>query len=111
MKCSTERILTTHCGSLARPHDLLENMRAKESGQPFDQESFATRVRSAVAKIVRQQIDNGLDIVCDGEQSKAGFAVYVRERLTGFEPRPAQPEESPLRRWRDVQAFPEYYEE
>jgi 5-methyltetrahydropteroyltriglutamate--homocysteine methyltransferase len=111
MKCSTERILTTHCGSLARPHDLLEIMRAKESGQPFDQESFATRVRSAVAKIVRQQIDNGLDIVCDGEQSKAGFAVYVRERLTGFEPRPAQPEESPLRRWRDVQAFPEYYEE
>jgi 5-methyltetrahydropteroyltriglutamate--homocysteine methyltransferase len=111
MKRSTEQILTTHCGSLARPKDLLEIMRAKESGQAYDQENFARRVRSAVAETVRQQIDNGVDIICDGEQSKAGFSVYVRERLTGFEPRPTSPDDSPLRRWRDVQAFPEYYEE
>ena len=110
MKRSTERILTTHCGSLARPQDLLELMRAKEHGQPYDHEGFAVRVCSAVAEIVRQQVEHGVDIVCDGEQSKAGFSVYVRERLTGFEPRPAQPGESPLRQWRDVQAFPEYYE-
>ncbi len=110
MKRSTERILTTHCGSLARPQDLLEIMRAKESGQPYDHESFATRVRSAVAEMVRKQVENGVDVVCDGEQSKAGFSVYVRERLTGFEPSLTQSEESPLRRWRDVQAFPEYYE-
>ena len=111
MKRSTERILTTHCGSLARPKELLESMRAKENGQPYDREDLAKRVRSAVAERVRQQVENGVDIVCDGEQSKAGFSVYVRERLTGFEPRPASPEDSPLRRWRDVQAFPEYYEE
>ena len=111
MKRSTARILTTHCGSLARPQDLLEIMRAKESGQPYDHQGFTRRVRSAVTESVRQQVEHGVDIVCDGEQSKAGFAVYVRERLTGFEPRPVQPEDSPLRRWRDVQAFPEYYEE
>jgi 5-methyltetrahydropteroyltriglutamate--homocysteine methyltransferase len=111
MKRSTERILTTHCGSLARPQDLIEIMRVKENGQPYDHVGFARRVRSAVADVVSKQVENGVDIVCDGEQSKAGFAVYVRERLTGFEPRPTQPAESPLRRWRDVQAFPEYYEE
>ena len=91
MKRSTERILTTHCGSLARPQDLLEIMRAKEHGQPYDHAGFTVRVRSAVAEIVRQQVEHGVDIVCDGEQSKAGFSVYVRERLAGFEPRPAQP--------------------
>ncbi len=53
MKHSTERILTTHCGSLARPHDLLELMRAKEHGQPYDREGFAGRVRNAVADSVR----------------------------------------------------------
>jgi 5-methyltetrahydropteroyltriglutamate--homocysteine methyltransferase len=111
MKRSTDRILTTHCGSLARPHDLLELMQAKETGQPYDHEGFARRVRRAVADIVQKQVEHGVDIVCDGEQSKAGFSVYVRERLSGFEPRPVQPEESPLRRWRDVQAFPEYYEQ
>jgi 5-methyltetrahydropteroyltriglutamate--homocysteine methyltransferase len=98
MKRSTERILTTHCGSLARPKDLLEIMRAKENGQPYDHEELAKRVRSAVAARVRQQVENGVDVVCDGEQSKAGFSVYVRERLTGFEPRPASPEDSPVRR-------------
>ena len=111
MKRSTERILTTHCGSLARPKDLLDSMHAKEHGQPYDHEDLTRRVRRAVAEIVQQQVEHGVDIVCDGEQSKAGFAVYVRERLTGFEARPAQPEDSPIRRWRDVQAFPEYYEE
>jgi 5-methyltetrahydropteroyltriglutamate--homocysteine methyltransferase len=95
---------------LARPQDVLDIMRAKENGQPYDREDLAKRVRRTVAERVRQQVENGVDIVCDGEQSKAGFSVYVRERLSGFEARPASPEESPLRRWRDVQAFPEYYE-
>ena len=82
MQRSTERILTTHCGSLARPHDLLALMQAKEIGQPYDHESLAQRVRSAVADIVHKQVEHGVDIVCDGEQSKAGFSVYVRERLS-----------------------------
>ena len=56
MKRSTERILTTHAGSLARPPDLLEMMRVKESDQPYDHEAFAGRVRTAVAEVVRKQL-------------------------------------------------------
>ena len=87
MKRSTERILTTHAGSLARPADLLDMMRAKESGQPYDLEAFAQRVHTAVAEVVRKQIDSGMDIVSDGEQGKPGFLNYIKDRLTGFESR------------------------
>src|SRR5262247_1769922 len=84
MKRSSERILTTHAGSLARPPDLLEMMRLKESDQSYDQAAFAGRVRSAVAEVVRQQIDAGVDVVSDGEAGKPGFANYVQDRLTGI---------------------------
>ena len=87
MKRSTDRILTTFAGSLARPPDILEMMQAKEGGQPYDQAAYAGRVRSAVADVVRQQVEAGVDIVCDGEQGKPGFFAYVSERLSGFEPR------------------------
>ena len=86
MKRSTDRILTTHTGSLARPTDLLDLMKVKESREPYDHEVYATRVRSAVAEVVRKQAESGVDVVNDGEQSKTGFANYIRERLTGFEP-------------------------
>ena len=69
MKRSTERILTTHAGSLARPPDLLEMMRVKESDQPYDHAAFAGRVRTAVAEVVRQQIAAGVDVVSDGEEA------------------------------------------
>ena len=59
MKHSTHRILTTHAGSLARPADLLEMVRIKEAGQPYDHEAFAARVRTAVAEVVGKQIDAG----------------------------------------------------
>ncbi len=84
MKRSTERILTTHAGSLARPPDLLEMIRVKESDQPYDHEAFAGRVRTAVAEVVRKQLDAGVDVVSDGEEGKPGFANYVKDRLTGF---------------------------
>src|SRR5262245_19609692 len=83
MKRSTDRILTTHAGSLARPPDLLEMLRAQAADQPCDPEAFARRVRSAVAEVVRQQIDAGVDVVSDGEEGKPGFANYVKDRLTG----------------------------
>ena len=83
MKRSTERILTTHAGSLARPPDLLEMMRVKESDQPYDHAAFAGQVRTAVAEVVRQQIAAGVDVVSDGEAGKPGFASYVKDRLTG----------------------------
>src|SRR5881397_3916507 len=105
MKRSTERILTTHVGSLARPKDLLDLMRAKVDGEAYDEEAYAARVRRAVAEVVRRQVESGIDIVTDGEQGKPGFYAYVRERLSGFEPRSPQP--GARRSWaEEVEAFP-----
>jgi 5-methyltetrahydropteroyltriglutamate--homocysteine methyltransferase len=93
MKRSTERILTTHTGSLPRPADLLQLIRQRESGEPLDMQQFAARVRSAVDEVVRQQVAAGIDIVSDGELGKPSFATYVSHRLDGFggenpDPRP-----------------------
>jgi 5-methyltetrahydropteroyltriglutamate--homocysteine methyltransferase len=110
MQRSTQRILTTFVGSLARPADLLDLMKAKESGQSYDHEALARRVRSAVAEVVRQQVEAGVDIVTDGEQGKPGFVTYVGERLAGFEPRETRPREGPWVGSREELAFPEYYE-
>jgi 5-methyltetrahydropteroyltriglutamate--homocysteine methyltransferase len=108
MKRSSDRILTTHVGSLPRPHDLLDMMKTRLSGGPYDSKVYDDRVRSAVADIVRKQVGCGIDIVTDGEQSKPGFFTYVRERLDGFEPRPEM--KVPFFE-AEVQAFPEYYKE
>jgi len=108
MKRSTERILTTHCGSLARPKDLLDLMKAKVNGEPYDHETYARRVRSAVAEIVRKQVESGIDIPSDGEQGKPGFFTYVSERLTGFAPKP---DVSFTLFAAEVAAFPEYYKQ
>src|SRR5215469_2357715 len=80
MKRSTERILTTHTGSLPRPHDLLD---ALESNQA--QTNIGAMVTRAVADIVRQQVEVGVDIVNDGEMSKPSYATYVKDRLSGFD--------------------------
>ena len=110
MRRSTERILTTHCGSLARPKDLLDVMKAKIAGDAYDVNAYAQRVRSAVSEVVRHQIDCGIDIVTDGEQGKPGFFAYVRERLAGFEAK--TPPAGSWKQWAaEVAAFPEYYEQ
>lgn len=109
MKRSRDRILTTHVGSLPRPNDLLEMIRAKESGRPYDPQAYAARVRSAVADIVRKQADVGLDVIDDGEMGKPGFIPYVNERLAGFEPNRGVVG-SPWKVSREVKSFPEYYE-
>jgi 5-methyltetrahydropteroyltriglutamate--homocysteine methyltransferase len=107
VKHSTERILTTHVGSLPRPKDLLDQMRANLDGRG-DETEYADRIRQAVAESVRQQADHGIDVVNDGEQSKIGFFRYINDRLDGFEARPRTgaggfgPE---------VDDFPEYYEQ
>jgi 5-methyltetrahydropteroyltriglutamate--homocysteine methyltransferase len=77
VKRSTDRILTTHAGSLPRPIDLLELIQAKAAGRPVDPDAFATRVRRAVDDIVRRQIELGVDVVDDGEMGKPGFIPYV----------------------------------
>jgi 5-methyltetrahydropteroyltriglutamate--homocysteine methyltransferase len=100
------RILTTHVGSLPRPRELLDMMKARLSGAPCDRVAYDAKVRDAVFDIVARQVACGLDIVADGEQSKPGFFTYVRERLTGFEPRPEL--KVPFFE-AEVSAFPEYY--
>src|SRR3954468_15769457 len=86
---STDRILTTHAGSLPRPADLLAMVQAKLRGETIDRAAFDARVTSAVAEIVRQQVEAGIDIVNDGELSKPSFNGYVADRLEGFELRPS----------------------
>jgi 5-methyltetrahydropteroyltriglutamate--homocysteine methyltransferase len=85
MKRSTERILTTHTGSLPRPADLTATLEALDAGTTPNPEVFNARVRRAVAEIVRKQVEAGVDIVSDGEQGKVGYSTYVKHRLTGFE--------------------------
>ena len=84
MKRSTDRILTTHAGSLPRPAELLSLISAHESGKPVDATELDTVVRSAVKKIVKKQADDGVDVLNDGEQSKPSYSTYVKDRMTGF---------------------------
>jgi 5-methyltetrahydropteroyltriglutamate--homocysteine methyltransferase len=84
MKRSTERFLTTHTGSLPRPDDLIRTMFAKEEGVPVDPPALAARIRSAVAEVVRNQAESGVDVVNDGELSKPSYATYIKDRLNGF---------------------------
>jgi 5-methyltetrahydropteroyltriglutamate--homocysteine methyltransferase len=102
------RIQTTHIGSLPRPHHLLDRLKAKFSGQAFDEAAFAAELRQAVIDVVKKQKECGIDIVTDGEFSKPGFFTYVQERLTGFEARPNQ---KMVIFEKEVSAFPEYYAE
>jgi len=108
MQRSTERILSTHVGSLARPHDLLEMMREKEHDRPYDPARFAELVSGAVLDVVRRQAAAGLDIVTDGEQGKVSFLTYVKERLAGFDQVEGETLLPPS--WqREIDDFPEYY--
>src|SRR5215472_13946970 len=110
MKTSTDRILTTHTGSIARPDELIELMRAKENGLPNHQDEFESRVSAAVEDCVRRQVEAGLDVINDGEQRKSGFATYLTERIGGFEALPNDEGRTPMESWPEVSEFPEYYE-
>jgi 5-methyltetrahydropteroyltriglutamate--homocysteine methyltransferase len=109
MKISTDRILTTHTGSIARPDELIELMRAKENGLPYDRDKFESQVTAAVDDCVGRQLDAGLDVINDGEQRKSGFATYLTERLGGFEALPYDESEPRGSQWQEVSEFPEYY--
>jgi 5-methyltetrahydropteroyltriglutamate--homocysteine methyltransferase len=105
---NTDRIQTTHIGSLPRPHDLLDLMKAKLNRQPYDEKAFQATLSKAVADSVRKQVECGIDFVTDGEFSKPGFFTYIQERLEGYEARPNQ---KLVLFQREVAAFPEYYAE
>jgi 5-methyltetrahydropteroyltriglutamate--homocysteine methyltransferase len=105
---NTDRIQTTHIGSLPRPHDLLDMLKAKLGGQPYDPKALDATITRSVAESVKKQAACGIDIVTDGEFSKPGFFSYVRQRLEGFESRPGQ---KLVIFQQEVAAFPEYYEQ
>ena len=110
MKRSTNRILVSHVGSLARPRDLMEMLVARNEGKPFDAEALARRTREAVADVVEKQIECGIDIVNDGELGKSNFSRYTKERLGGFIERPAGADFKPTSIFgRDMVEFTEYF--
>src|SRR5262245_11707173 len=119
MKTSTDRILTTHVGSLPRPESIRALLRARLKGEHVDHTVMAARVEEAVKAVVKQQADVGLDVISDGEMSKVSFLAYTDERLTGFVPTTAPDDPSAAmagefwarrvdsrREWR---AFRDYY--
>jgi 5-methyltetrahydropteroyltriglutamate--homocysteine methyltransferase len=113
MKRSSERILTTHVGSLIRPQLLQEFLRAKQAGKPFDRRSYDECLTRSVADVVRRQAETGIDVISDGEFGKSiSWSQYVLERLSGFERRPVvQPGGNPFQRGADRERFAEFYAE
>jgi 5-methyltetrahydropteroyltriglutamate--homocysteine methyltransferase len=111
MHRSTDRILTTHVGSLIRPEPLREFLREKEAGHAIDQAAYAKCLRESVAEVVRQQAEIGLDVISDGEFGKAiSWAQYPLFRLGGFERRPFKPVAgNPFIRGADRTRFAEFY--
>jgi 5-methyltetrahydropteroyltriglutamate--homocysteine methyltransferase len=112
MRRSTERILTTHVGSLIRPADLQPFIRARQSGQPYDEKAHARCLASSVMEVVRRQTEAGIDVPSDGEFGKSiSWSQYALERLSGFEKRMVKPEANPFKRGADRARFAEFYAE
>jgi 5-methyltetrahydropteroyltriglutamate--homocysteine methyltransferase len=112
MKRSSDRILTTHVGSLIRPQALQEMMRAKQGGKPYDRAAYETCLKQSVADVVHRQGEVGLDVISDGEYGKAiSWNQYVVERLSGFELRTIQPGYRPGIPGADRTRFKEFYAE
>jgi 5-methyltetrahydropteroyltriglutamate--homocysteine methyltransferase len=113
MRRSTERILTTHVGSLIRPQPLLPFIRAKQSGQPYDEQAYAACLKESVGEIVERQAKAGIDVPSDGEFGKSiSWSQYALERLSGFERRAVRNKDAaPVARGADRTRFGEFYAE
>jgi 5-methyltetrahydropteroyltriglutamate--homocysteine methyltransferase len=113
MKRSSNRILTTHVGSLIRPQSLQEFLRSKQAGKPYDENAYQECLTTSVADVVRDQAQAGIDVVSDGEFGKSiSWAQYALERLSGFERRPIkQDATNPFKRGADRTKFAEFYAE
>jgi 5-methyltetrahydropteroyltriglutamate--homocysteine methyltransferase len=91
MKLSTDRILTTHVGSLPRSREVVQLLYKKDSGEPYDATAFDAAIAAGVADAVAQQIAAGVDVISDGETSKVGYSTYIKDRLSGFAGHHARP--------------------
>ena len=89
MLYSTDRIMTTHAGSLPRPADLRDMVVAKADGEAYDAAVLAARLKAAVTDVVQRQAECGIDCVNDGELSKTNFTDYIRWRMAGYVERPS----------------------
>jgi 5-methyltetrahydropteroyltriglutamate--homocysteine methyltransferase len=108
MQHSTDRIRTTHVGSLPRPHDLLDMLTLRLAGEPVVEADFDALLKKSVEAMVGLQVEAGIDTVADGEMSKPGHAVYINDRLSGFEARP----DAEIKVYEEEKAaFPEYYKD
>ena len=113
MKRSTDRILTTHVGSLIRPKQLQDFLRLKQAGKPYDQPAYQACLKQSVAAVVKRQAEAGVDVVSDGEFGKSiSWSQYVLERLSGFERRLIKTDTTnPFKRGADRAKFSEFYAE
>ena len=111
MQRSTERILTTHAGSLIRPREIIRGMKARLSGAPYDRQQLADDIETGIVEVVRKQAEVGIDIVNDGEFGRRGFTSYVHERLGGLEPREPRAGERMLGPGGERLLFPEFSEQ
>lgn len=96
------RILTTHVGSLPRSQRVTELIFARENGDEYDPREYDRTIAAAVKAVVARQVEAGVDLVSDGEQSKISYATYIKDRITGFEG------DSPRRTPQDLEAFPSF---
>jgi 5-methyltetrahydropteroyltriglutamate--homocysteine methyltransferase len=109
MKTSTDRILTTHTGSLPRPRPLIDLILRREKGNPVAANELETEVAKAVDDVVALQVKAGIDVVSDGEMSKPSYTTYIRHRVTGIEPDPRAAEKGhDIMIGRDSLAHPDY---
>ncbi len=106
MRVSQDRILTSHVGSLPRPQDLLDLLEAKETGETIDTAVVQARIQTAISDVVAAQLDAGIDIVNDGENSKTSYTLYVRDRLNGIGPKPPEKELPKTAQHRDLLDHP-----
>ena len=100
MKISHERILTTHVGSLPRSEKVFQFVFAREAGEKLDPHEYEKLIANAVRTVVEKQVEAGIDVVSDGEQSKISYSTYIKHRLTGFEG------DSPRQTPRDLEEYP-----
>ncbi|MDT2020128.1 cobalamin-independent methionine synthase II family protein [Methylocella sp. CPCC 101449] len=112
MKRSTDRILTSHVGSLIRPDSVVTYLRDKQAGKPVDEAAHQKKLGEEVTQVVKQQKDAGIDIPSDGEFGKGiSWSQYVLERMSGFERRPFKPGVNAWRTGADRTRFSAFYDE